>query len=142
MKEASTFEKVAARCWNLLNEGKPFTPIFVIGTMAIYHLADFGTIEHIKHWLLGFLAALPLFVIYYMYDYPLFLRNYLWIPYVVFLIVWQFADLKLLSLALGLYFFFTVFFWGTLYYHLRIGTSWWNFTRYKKYAGNCSHKTC
>ncbi|WP_017435452.1 alkaline phosphatase family protein [Saccharococcus caldoxylosilyticus] len=132
MKEASTFEKVAARCWNLLNEGKPFTPIFVIGTMAIYHLASFGTIEHMKHWFFGFLAALPLFVIYYMYDYPLFLRNYLWIPYVVFLIVWQFADIKLLSLALGLYFFFTVFFWGTLYYHLRIGTSWWNFTRFWK----------
>ncbi|MBB3867665.1 alkaline phosphatase family protein [Parageobacillus toebii NBRC 107807] len=132
MKEASRLEKVAARCWNLLNEGKPFTPIFVIGTMAIYHLADFGTIEHMKHWLLGFLAVLPLFIIYYMYDYPLFLRNYLWIPYVVFLIVWQFADLKLLGLALGLYFFFTVFFWGTLYYHLRIGTSWWNFTRFWK----------
>ena len=33
MKSASKFEKVAARCWNLLNEGKPFTPIFVVGTM-------------------------------------------------------------------------------------------------------------
>jgi hypothetical protein len=31
MKSASRFEKVAARAWNLLNEGKPFTPIFTVG---------------------------------------------------------------------------------------------------------------
>ena len=38
MKSASKFEKVAARCWNLLNEGKPFTPIFVVGTMMLFHM--------------------------------------------------------------------------------------------------------
>ena len=38
MKSASKFEKVAARCWNLLNEGKPFTPIFVVGTMLLFHM--------------------------------------------------------------------------------------------------------
>ncbi len=38
MKSASKFEKVAARCWNLLNEGKPFTPIFVVGAMLFYHI--------------------------------------------------------------------------------------------------------
>ena len=42
MKKASSFEKVAARCWNLLNEGKPFTPIFTIGTMLIYSLSKLG----------------------------------------------------------------------------------------------------
>ncbi|ADI25856.1 alkaline phosphatase family protein [Geobacillus sp. C56-T3] len=131
MKEASRFEKMAARCWNLLNEGKPFTPIFVVGTMSIYHAADLMG-GHAWTWLIGLTAVLPLFVVYYVYDYPLFLRNYLWIPYVVFLIVWSFADASLLLLASGLYFFFTVFFWGTLYYHLRIGTSWWNFTRFWK----------
>jgi Type I phosphodiesterase / nucleotide pyrophosphatase/Sulfatase len=132
MKKASKFEKIAARCWNLLNEGKPFTPIFVIGTMLLYHSMDIGQGEHIKPLLLGLLLVLPLFVMYYRYDYPLFLRNYLWIPYIVFLLVWPFTDVKLLLLAVGLYFFFTVFFWGTLYYHLRIGTTWWNFTRFWK----------
>ncbi|GGJ70732.1 hypothetical protein GGR02_000916 [Anoxybacillus voinovskiensis] len=132
MKKASTFEKIAARCWNLLNEGKPFTPIFVIGTMMLYHLPDVGNVHHLQLLLLSALVVLPLFAIYYVYDFPLFLRNYLWIPYVAFLIIWSFADVKLLLLAVGLYFFFTVFFWGTLYYHLRIGTTWWNFTRFWK----------
>lgn len=132
MKKASTFEKIAARCWNLLNEGKPFTPIFVIGTMMLYHLPDIRNVHHLQLLLLSALVVLPLFVVYYVYDFPLFLRNYLWIPYVAFLIIWSFADAKLLLLAVGLYFFFTVFFWGTLYYHLRIGTTWWNFTRFWK----------
>jgi hypothetical protein len=132
MKKASKFEKFAARCWNLLNEGKPFTPIFVVGTMFVFHVLDGINVEEIKPLFFSFLVVLPLFVLYYMYDYPLFLRNYLWIPYMVFLIVWNFAPLPLLFLAVGLYFFFTVFFWGTLYYHLRIGTTWLNFTRFWK----------
>ena len=132
MKKASKFEKVAARCWNLLNEGKPFTPIFVIGTMLFYHFFDLAKLENLERLFISLMLVLPLLAIYYIYDYPLFLRNYLWLPYVGFLIVWQFADLSLIFLALGLYFFFTVFFWGTLYYHLRIGITWWNFTRFWK----------
>ena len=34
------------------------------------------------------------------------------------------------GLALGLYVFFTVFFWGTLYYHLRTGAPKTNFVRF------------
>jgi hypothetical protein len=132
VKKASKFEKFAARCWNLLNEGKPFTPIFVIGTMLLYHFSDLIKMENLERLFISFVLVLPLSIIYYVYDYPLFLRNYLWVPYIVFLIVWQFADLPLILLALGLYFFFTVFFWGTLYYHLRIGITWWNFTRFWK----------
>ena len=48
-----------------------------------------------------------------------------------FLIIWNDIDISLLF-SVALYFFFTVFFWGTLYYHLRIGTSWLNFTRFWK----------
>ncbi|WP_394137566.1 alkaline phosphatase family protein [Cytobacillus oceanisediminis] len=132
MKSASKFEKFAARCWNLLNEGKPFTPIFVFGTMLLFHFFEFANGENILYWLTAFLIAAPLLVIYFIYDFPLFLRNYLWIPFVVFLIVWNAASIPLLFFAMGLYFFFTVFFWGTLYYHLRIGTSWLNFTRFWK----------
>lgn len=132
MKKASPFEKVAARCWNLLNEGKPFTPIFTIGTMLIYSLPKLGSLSFCLDLLLGLLAILPLLIIYYLYDYPLFLRNYLWIPFTAFLIIWDYVNLSLLFTGIGLYFFFTVFFWGTFYYHLRIGTSWLNFTRFWK----------
>jgi Type I phosphodiesterase / nucleotide pyrophosphatase/Sulfatase len=62
----------------------------------------------------------------------LLLRNYLWIPFIVYLIAFKEVDIGLLFFSTGLYFFFTVFFWGTLYYHLRIGTSWLNFTRFWK----------
>lgn len=132
MKKASSFEKVAARCWNLLNEGKPFTPIFTVGTMLIYLLTNLGDFPSLADLLMGFLSILPLFVIYYLFDFPLFLRNYLWIPFTSYLIIWNQVNLSLLFIAIGFYFFFTVFFWGTIYYHLRIGTTWLNFTRFWK----------
>ncbi len=132
VKKASKFEKVAARCWNLLNEGKPFTPIFVVGTFLLFHIAELGEASFWSSFFISFLLVLPLLAVYYVYDFPLFLRNYLWIPFVVYLIVFQTVNIPLLLFALGLYFFFTVFFWGTLYYHLRIGTSWLNFTRFWK----------
>lgn len=128
MKQASAFEKFAARCWNLLNEGKPFTPIFTVGTMFVFHL--FAILDGKIY--LSLLLTFPLFILYYLYDFPLFLRNYLWIPLVLYLILFQVISIPLLLLATSLYFFFTVFFWGTLYYHLRIGTSWLNFTRFWK----------
>ncbi|KOP31340.1 alkaline phosphatase family protein [Exiguobacterium acetylicum] len=131
MKSASRFEKVAARAWNLLNEGKPFTPIFTIGVFLTYALWTQIPLSDVGF---GFIVTLPLFILLWRYDFPLFLRNYLWIP----IIVWLFlrgtnADyLPLFAYGAGLYFFFTVFFWGTIYYHLRIGTRWTNFTRFWK----------
>lgn len=132
MKSASKFEKVAARCWNLLNEGKPFTPIFVIGTFLLFHAGAIGSLALIMDLLTSFLYVIPLFIIFFVYDFPLLLRNYLWTPFIVFLIVWNNVNVNLLLFAIGLFFFFTVFFWGTFYYHLRIGTSWLNFTRFWK----------
>lgn len=141
MKSASKFEKVAARCWNLLNEGKPFTPIFVVGTMLLYHLAVLGSLGEGLELLSAFVFVVPLLLLFYVFDFPLFLRNYLWAPFIVYLIVWNHVDVKLLLFAIGLYFFFTVFFWGTFYYHLRIGTSWWNFTRFWKLVMKNSDST-
>lgn len=132
MKSASKFEKFAARCWNLLNEGKPFTPIFTIGTFTLFHFRDLGNGDTMMAFFLSLLVTIPLLAMYYIYDFPLFLRNYLWVPFVIYLIVWPEVNVNLLLFAAGLYFFFTVFFWGTLYYHLRIGTSWLNFTRFWK----------
>ena len=132
MKSASKFEKFAARSWNLLNEGKPFTPIFTVGTMVLFHLGDLGSTEGTISFLLSLLVVLPLLAMYFIYDFPLFLRNYLWIPFIIYIIIWPEVNVNLLLFAAGLYFFFTVFFWGTFYYHLRIGTSWLNFTRFWK----------
>lgn len=132
MKKASKFEKVAARCWNLLNEGKPFTPIFVIGTMLLFHLEHFLNVNFWLSLFVSFIFIMPLFVLYFYYDFPLFLRNYLWLPFVATVLIWDEVNLFLLFFSLGLYFFFTVFFWGTIYYHLRIGTTWLNFTRFWK----------
>ncbi|AZN38577.1 alkaline phosphatase family protein [Paenibacillus albus] len=134
MKKASRFEIVAARCWNLLNEGKPFTPIFVIGTYALYHMNQWGMASFWGQFGLGLLAALPLLALYFYYDFPLFLRNYLWLPVVAALVLWRDAplDLGLYATATLLFLFFTIYFWGTFYYHLRIGTSWWNFKRFWK----------
>ncbi|KMM37468.1 alkaline phosphatase family protein [Guptibacillus hwajinpoensis] len=132
MKQASGFEKIAARCWNLLNEGKPFTPIFVTGTVLLVYLTQWSSIEFWEAFIIGLGAILPLLVLYYVYDFPLFLRNYLWLPLMAYLLLFDTYALSAALLGVGLYFFFTVFFWGTFYYHLRIGTSWLNFTRFWK----------
>ncbi|MCF6138155.1 alkaline phosphatase family protein [Pseudalkalibacillus berkeleyi] len=132
MKQASKFEKIAARCWNLLNEGKPFTPIFILGTLLLFHVQSWGDLSFWQNGILALLLTVPLFILFFIYDFPLMLRNYLWIPFVVFVVLWPAIHIPLLFFAIGLYFFFTVFFWGTFYYHLRIGTSWMNFTRFWK----------
>ncbi|SFT25370.1 alkaline phosphatase family protein [Paenibacillus sp. BC26] len=134
MKKASGFEIVAARCWNLLNEGKPFTPIFTVGVYLLYHINAWGDGSFWEQFGLGLLAALPLFALYFHFDFPLFLRNYLWFPVIGALVLWRdaYLDLGLYAAAIGLFLFFTIYFWGTFYYHLRIGTSWWNFKRFWK----------
>ncbi|NOU62708.1 sulfatase-like hydrolase/transferase [Paenibacillus sp. LMG 31461] len=132
MKKASSFEIVAARCWNLLNEGKPFTPIFVVGVFLLYHIGVWSDSSFWSAAGLGLVITMPLFVLYYCFDFPLFLRNYLWLPLIAALLIWERNELTLYVLALGLFYFFTIYFWGTFYYHLRIGTTWWNFTRFWK----------
>jgi hypothetical protein len=132
LKKASRFEIVAARCWNVLNEGKTFTPVFVAGVWLLYFIPEW---HHVLFWsstLWAVIGCLPLFIAVYLYDYPLFLRNFLWLPVVLALLFAGRAPWGLYLLAAGLYFFFTVFFWGTFYYHLRIGTPWNNYRRFWK----------
>ena len=129
-KRASRFEIFAARAWNVLNEGKPFTPVFTLGILALLsipHLTDGG------YWLragLAFLALIPMFVIFYRFDFPLKLRSALWVYLGAFLAAFRFFDVIAIGLILGVYLTFTIVLWGTIYYHLRIGTSWFNFTRF------------
>ena len=129
-KSASGFEVIAARLWNVLNEGKPFTPVFTLGILAllsVLHLGDGG------YWLragAAFLALVPLFIVFYRFDFPLRLRAALWVCLGIFLAAFRFIDLTALGLIVGIYLTFTIFLWGSIYYHLRIGTSLLNFTRF------------
>ena len=93
MKKASGFEIIAARCWNMLNEGRPFTPIFVMGVYALYHLGQWGDPTFWALFGIGLFAALPIFILYFVYDFPLFLRNYLWFPVIGALVIWRDASL-------------------------------------------------
>lgn len=130
MKAASGFEILAARAWNILNEGKSFHPVFVLGTFALLHVAEFADGELWGRAPLAVLLTLPLILTFVVFDFPLRLRWALWGYLVAFLLLFRYFDLGAVALLLGLYVFFTVFFWGTLYYHLRTGAPWTNFLRF------------
>ena len=129
-KAASRFEVVAARLWNVLNEGKPFTPVFVIGVLALLSIPNLTDAGYWSRAGIAIAALLPMFLVFYRFDFPLKLRIVLWLALGVFLAAFRFVDLTALALVLGLYLTFTIFLWGTVYYHLRIGTPWTNFTRF------------
>ena len=130
VKGASRFEVAAARLWNVFNEGKPFTPVFVIGILMLLslpHLTDAG------YWPkagIALAALAPLFLLFYRFDFPLKLRTVLWLFLGLFLAAFRFIDLAAVAWVVGIYLTFTIFLWGTVYYHLRIGTPWTNFTRF------------
>jgi hypothetical protein len=130
MKPASKFEIVAARLWNVLNEGKSFHPVFVLGIFLLLHLGELLDTAFWPRALPALLAVGPLVLVFVRYDFPLKLRWALWVFLVAFVLMFRFVDLAALGLALGLYVFFTVFFWGTLYYHLRTGAPKTNFVRF------------
>lgn len=128
-RAASVFEVVAARAWNLLNEGKSFHPLFAAGTFLLYHAGDLVR----GRWpplAAALLAAAPALAVYGIWDFPLHLRWLLWPPLLAWALFAAPAPPALTALALALYLFFTVFFWGSLYYHLRIGTPLTNFRRF------------
>ena len=130
MKAASKFEIVAARLWNVLNEGKSFHPVFVLGTFLLLHTPD---LERPGFWgaaLPALALAAPLVLLFVRYDFPLKLRWALWVYLTAFVLVFRFVDFGALALVIGLYVFFTVFFWGTFYYHLRTGAPKTNFVRF------------
>ena len=129
-KAASRFEVLAARLWNVFNEGKPFTPVFVIGILGLLSLPHAADGAYWSRAALALLALVPLFLLFYRFDFPLRLRVALWLYLALFLAAFRFVDVAAAALVLGLYLTFTVFLWGTVYYHLRIGTPWTNFTRF------------
>jgi hypothetical protein len=130
MTPASKFEIVAARCWNVLNEGKSFHPVFVLGVFFLLHVFRLGDAGFWWWALPALVLTAPLVLLFVRYDFPLKLRWALWGFLAIFVLVFRFVDFGALALALGLYVFFTVFFWGTFYYHLRTGAPKTNFLRF------------
>ena len=127
---ASRVEIVAARLWNVLNEGKPFTVVFSVGTfLAVQALVGIPGVSWDRV-PVALLAAVPLAVVLYRFDFPLRLRWGLWGLAAGFLAWFQFASPELAAWLLAAYLGFTVILWGSVYYHLRIGTPLTNFTRF------------
>ena len=118
-RPAGRLEEVAARAWNVLNEGKPFTVVF--GT-AMLLLTGAPAV--------GVLAAAPLAVVWWRHSYPLHLRAVLWVLAGVIVVAGGGVPPGPALVALGAYLFFTIGLWGTLYYHLRVGAPWTNFVRF------------
>lgn len=129
---ASRFEIVAARLWNVVNEGKPFTPVFTLVVVAAISVPHLGDTAYLGRAGLALVALVPLALVWWRFDFPLRLRAGLWLALLVFAIAFRAFDLVAAGLVLGLYFAFTVVLWGTVYYHLRIGTRWTNFARFTR----------
>jgi len=130
VRRASRFEIVMARLWNVVNEGKPFTPVFTLGVLALLSLGQLGSGAYWSRAPLAMLALVPLALLFWRFDFPLRLRVALWVALVAFVALFGAFDAGAVLLVLGLYFGFTVVLWGTIYYHLRIGTRWTNFLRF------------
>jgi len=143
-------EIYAARMWNLLNEGKSFFLIFsvfiillrvIIIPFLILVGANFFPMDDLFILLINYnntrlissvLFIIPFLVVFIIFDFPLRYRVFLWVLLGVFLLIFQYIDLISSILILIFYFFFTVFLWGSIYYHFRVGTSLTNFRRFWK----------
>jgi hypothetical protein len=136
---AGGFEVWAARAWNVFNEGKPFSVVYPPMALAGAGLIGVGPGGAIG-W--GLLAGLALSAVWVLHPFPLRSRALLWLLLAgaaVALELWRAPGLLLVGL--GGYVFFTVFFWGSLYYHLRTGAPWTNFRRFWRLVATNSDPT-
>jgi hypothetical protein len=127
-RSAGVIEVWAARAWNVFNEGRPFTlvyPMLVLAAAAATGLAPEGPL------VLALAGALALAAVLAVFPFPLRGRALLWLALaasVPLLEPWR-APALVLGALTG-WAFFTVLFWGTLYYRLRTGAPWTNFLRF------------
>jgi uncharacterized membrane protein YbhN (UPF0104 family) len=129
-KSPTSFEVAAARAWNAVNEGKPFTVVFSLAVLVLLSVPDALSPAYWASFAVALGAVVPLYLVFARYDFPLKLRAALWVYLAVFLVAFRFVDVPVVGLVVALYLTFTVLIWGTLYYHLRIGTRWTNFMRF------------
>jgi len=128
LRAAGLIEVWAARAWNVFNEGRPFTvvyPLLVLPAAAAVGLAPDGPL------LLALAGATGLALVLSAFPFPLRGRALLWLALAAAVpLIEPWRAPALVGGALAGWVFFTVFFWGGLYYRLRTGAPWTNFTRF------------
>jgi hypothetical protein len=127
---AGRVELVAARLWNVLNEGKPFTIVFSLAVFAVGTAAGLVPGFSVARAPFALLLVAPLFLVFVRFDFPLHLRAVLWVFVALFLVWFRTLVPALAVVQLAAYFTFTVVLWGSIYYHLRIGIPLTNITRF------------
>ena len=85
----------------MLNEGKPFTPVFVLGILGLLSIPHLTDASYWPKAGIAIAALLPLFLLFYRFDFPLKLRAVLWLALAVFLGAFRFVDLPAIALVLG-----------------------------------------
>ena len=139
MRAAGALEVWAARTWNVFNEGRPFSlvyPLLVLAAAAPLELGPEGPLG------LAMPGALALAAVLACFGFPLRGRALLWLAALVcvpLLEPWRAPSL--LAGAVAGYLLFTVGIWGSLYYHLRTGAPWTNFTRFWRLVATNSDPT-
>ena len=126
--QAGADEIWAARAWNVLNEGRPFSVVYPVLVLLAASPLGLGPNGGLLPALAGILAVA---LVLSTFAFPLRWRALLWALLAVSVPVlepWRAAPL--LAAALAGYAAFTVLVWGTLYYRLRTGAPWTNFTRF------------
>jgi hypothetical protein len=129
-RSASRLEVFVARAWNVINEGKPFTPLFALTVLMLLSLPKLAEPSYWPAFAAALVAVTPLALLFYRFDFPLKLRAALGAYLLAFFVLFRTFDFAGIAAVVSLYLVFTVFVWGTLYYHLRIGTRWTNFLRF------------
>lgn len=125
---AGALEVWAARAWNVFNEGRPFSVVYPAMVLLVAAPLGLGPDGRLA---LALAGAIALALVLAAFPFPLRGRVLLWLALIVtapLLEPWRAP--ALLAGALAGYAFFTVFFWGTLYYRLRTGAPWTNFLRF------------
>jgi hypothetical protein len=125
---AGGVEVWAARAWNVLNEGRPFSVVYP--AVALLVAAPLGLAPEGELWR-ALAGTLLMAATLAAFSFPLRGRALLWLALAASLPLlepWRAAGL--IAAALAGYAFFTVFLWGTLYYRLRTGAPWTNSLRF------------
>ena len=118
-RHAGFAEVWAARAWNVLNEGRPFSVVYPPLAVAGAALAGLGPGGRIG-W--GLVAGVALSVVWTRCAFPLRGRALLWLGLPAGLVALQaWRAPGLLAVGLAGYALFTVGVWGGLYYRLRTG---------------------
>jgi hypothetical protein len=127
-RPAGPLEIWAARAWNVLNEGRPFS--FVYPALVLVCAAPIG-IGPDGSLLLALTATLSIALVQSRFEFPLHGRALLCLALLISIpLLEPWRTPLLLAFALAGWAFFTVVVWGSIYYHLRTRAPWTNGLRF------------